>query len=68
MNMMHEVRKALDDITKSFKNYQYAKANMQAYLLRKMIDEQPSRQKPWSDYQGIIDEEWGIVIRPRRYP
>lgn len=59
MNTMREVRRALDDITKSFKDYQYAKANMQVYLLRKMIDEQQSRQKPWSDYQKIIEEEFG---------
>ena len=62
--MMKQVRKALDDIQQSINDdmnddFVFTKAALQIYYLRKMIDEQPSRQKPWSHYQPMIDEEFG---------
>lgn len=54
---MHQVRKALNDIGKSFEDGNAEKAELQLHWLRKMIDEPTSRQKLWSWYRELIDEE-----------
>ncbi len=59
MNMLKQVRKALNDIQAAFTGNHPNKAEYQVYLLRKMIDEEPSRQLPWSYYQPLVDEEFG---------
>lgn len=58
MDMMHQVRKALNDIQHSFESNNAERAELEVFWLRKMIDEQPSRHKPWSEYQLRIDEEF----------
>jgi hypothetical protein len=61
MDMIRQVRKALDDIAASYANNQPGRAEMQVFWLRKMIDQQPSRRKPWSHYRPAIDEEYPIA-------
>ena len=58
MDVLRQVRKALDDIASSFQDNFPMKAEYQVYLLRSMIDEQPSRRKPWSHYRPRVDEEF----------
>lgn len=58
MDMMHQVRKALNDITTSFADGDSDRAELQVHWLRRMIDEPTSRQKPWKDYRAMIDEEY----------
>lgn len=58
MNMMREIRRALNDIQQSMNNYDDHRVRLQVYHLRVMIDERQSRQKPWSHYQEIIEEEF----------
>lgn len=57
IHMLKQVRKALTDIEASFANDK-RKAGYQLYLLRKMIDQQPSRTEPWSTYQQLVLEEF----------
>lgn len=72
--ILKQVRKALNDIdatmgsltsktvspyNKSYEiNHLAQKAHYQLFLLRKMIDEQPSRRQPWSYYQPQVKEEF----------
>ena len=58
MYMLRQVRKALNDIELSFNTNRPARAEYQLYLLRTMVDEQPSRVKPWSTYQQLVLEEF----------
>lgn len=58
IHMLKQVRKALNDIQLSFTDDKPHKAEYQVYLLRTMIDEQPSRRKPWSTYQQLVIEEF----------
>lgn len=67
MDMLKQVRRALDDIRQSLTDVEPyeptgikvgEKAIYQIDLLRKMIDEQPSRQHPWSYYQPMVAEEF----------
>lgn len=60
MNMMREIRRALNDIQQSLNDVAVTKTALQVHYLRVMIDEQQSRQKPWSHYQEIIKEEFSI--------
>jgi hypothetical protein len=57
MHMLRQVRKALNDIEVSFKDGLSRRAEYQVYLLHTMVDEQPSRRKPWSTYQKLVIEE-----------
>lgn len=63
MDVLRQVRKALDDIGESFAEIHtgkadYHKVEYQVFHLRKMIDEQPSRRNPWSAYRAMVEEEF----------
>ena len=58
ISMLRQVRKAVNDIQESFHVNSPRRAEYQLYLLRTMIDEQPSRTKPWSTYQQLVLEEF----------
>lgn len=58
IHMLKQMRKALNDIQESFTADKPHKAEYQLYVLRMMIDEQPSRRKPWFWYRGWIAEEF----------
>lgn len=58
IHLMKQARKALNDIAAAFNENNPTKAEYQVHLLRTMIDEQPSRRKPWRYYQRRVDEEF----------
>lgn len=67
ISMLRQVRKAINDIGASLTNNQPRKAEYQLYLLRKMIDQQPSRTKPWSSFQQLVLEEFEDEPKPLIY-
>jgi len=59
--MMRQVRKAVGEIQETINEGPHLmKVAYQLDMLRKMIDETPSRQKPWSYYREQVEEEFNV--------